>query len=79
MLRVVITGANCGVGLGLVQQLCRARHEVIATCRNPASAGELSALAQSMENVLVLPMDVTNADSLAQAASLNYDGAAILV
>lgn len=79
MQRIVITGANRGVGLGLVQQLCRAGHEVIATCRDPASAGELSAFARSIENVSVLPMDVTDADSLAQAASAVHGAVDLLI
>jgi NAD(P)-dependent dehydrogenase (short-subunit alcohol dehydrogenase family) len=45
MRRVVITGANRGVGLGLVQQLGSVADEVFATCRDPAAAEELTTLA----------------------------------
>ena len=69
MRRVVITGANRGVGLGLVQQLGLVAEEVIATCRNPEAAEELMALARGKRNVHVLPLDVADASSLAQASA----------
>ena len=65
MRRVVITGANRGVGLGLVQQLGLVAEEVIATCRNPEAAEELMALARGKRNVHVLPLDVADGSSLA--------------
>ena len=67
--RIVITGANRGVGLGLVQELAPQADELIATCRNPEAAQELMALAQRSTNVSVLPMDVADAESLALAAA----------
>jgi len=42
MARVVITGANRGIGLALVQECVKRGHEVIAACR--ASSPELDAL-----------------------------------
>lgn len=69
MQRIVITGASRGVGFGLVQQLASIADEVIATCRDPKSAGGLMNFAQCASNVTVLPMDVAKAESLAHAAS----------
>ena len=43
-MRVVVTGANRGIGLGLVRELMAGDHEVWATCRNPTEAAALSAL-----------------------------------
>ena len=45
ILRAVVTGANRGIGLGLVRELVAAGHEVWAACRNPAEASDLTALA----------------------------------
>lgn len=44
-MRTVVTGANRGIGLGLVGALVQGGHEVWAACRQPASAVELAALA----------------------------------
>ena len=41
---VLITGANRGIGLELARQYAADRWSVIATCRDPKSAGELRAL-----------------------------------
>jgi len=67
--RIVITGANRGVGLGLVQRLAPVADRVFATCRDPEAAEELMALAGKATNVIVLPLDVAEAESLAQAAA----------
>ena len=69
MRRVVITGANRGVGLGLVRQLGPVADEGFATCRDPAAAEELMTLASPGSNVLVLPLDVADAESLAEASA----------
>ena len=77
--RIVITGANRGVGLGLVQELAPQADELIATCRNPEAAQELMALAQRSTNVSVLPMDVADAESLALAAAAVHGPVDLLV
>ncbi len=68
MQRVVITGANRGVGLGLVQHLAEHVQQIVATCRDPENAEELQRYASSVDNVSIVGMDVTAADSLAAAA-----------
>lgn len=57
---VLITGANRGLGLEFVRHFRELGWEVIATCREPAQAFELSALA----GVEVEALDVTDHDSV---------------
>ena len=65
-LRILITGANRGLGLELVRQLAeRGEAKIIATCRQPAAATELQALAAAHPSVKVLPLDVAAANSRA--------------
>ena len=58
---VVLTGANRGLGLELCRQLVDAGATVWASCRNPAAAAELAALAPAA----VLACDVGDAASVA--------------
>ena len=58
------SGANRGIGLEFVKQLCALGASkisyIIATARNPAAATELNELAKQNENLTVLKLDVTN-------------------
>ena len=63
MTRVVITGANRGLGLALVQQYIKRGAEVIGGCRNPAAA---DALADTGAEVQAL--DTGSSDSIAAFA-----------
>lgn len=66
-LRILITGANRGLGLELVRQLAeRGEAQIIATCRTPGAATALQALADAHDSVTVLPLDV--ADPASRAA-----------
>ncbi|MFB6344895.1 MAG: SDR family oxidoreductase [bacterium] len=58
---VVITGANRGIGLEFARQYAREGWTVIGTARNPEEADELKNLDGS---VTVLPLDVTDEDSI---------------
>jgi len=69
---VLIQGASRGVGLEFVRQ-CLAESrvgQVLATCRSPANATSLATLAGTAAGRLtVLPLDVTDAASIAAAAA----------
>ncbi|MAE44573.1 MAG: short-chain dehydrogenase [Magnetovibrio sp.] len=54
---VLITGANRGIGFEFARQYADGGWRVIATCRDPANAGELSALGGDIE---VHGLDVTD-------------------
>lgn len=67
----LVQGASRGIGLELVHQLLRhpSGSRVIATCRRPAEAAELTALAfQQPDRLRVLGLDVQNEDTIAEAA-----------
>lgn len=52
-----ITGANRGIGLEMTRQALALGHRVVATCRNPATAAELSSLDGSLD---IHALDVTD-------------------
>lgn len=58
--KVVITGANRGLGLALTRRHVEAGDHVYAGCRRPEEAHDLRAL----EGVTALTLDVTDADSV---------------
>ncbi|MEI2421036.1 SDR family NAD(P)-dependent oxidoreductase, partial [Arthrospira platensis SPKY2] len=70
-LTAFIAGASRGIGLAFVRQLamngqaCR----IWAGCRAPASASALAALAEEFDSIRVLPLDVTDEASLADASA----------
>lgn len=63
MSTVLITGANRGIGLEFVKQYLEAGDSVIACCRDPESADELSALAMEHDSLDILRLDVTHPDT----------------
>jgi NAD(P)-dependent dehydrogenase (short-subunit alcohol dehydrogenase family) len=74
---VLITGANRGLGLEFARQYLADGWQIFAACRNPAVADELQRLArESRGKLTVVPMDVTNSESIRQAAK-QLDGVAI--
>ena len=64
---ILITGANRGIGLELARQAAARGDQVLAACRDPAGAAVLQALAASNDRIRILPLDVTNPDSIAAA------------
>lgn len=59
-MRVIVTGANRGIGLELVRQLGARGDDVVAGVRDPSKATELATLAR----VRVHPLDVSDAASV---------------
>lgn len=77
--RILITGANRGVGLALVHLLALTAEHVYAGCRQPESAETLQQLSRSSDNVSVIGLDVTDTESLKQASSVVEEGIDLLV
>jgi NAD(P)-dependent dehydrogenase (short-subunit alcohol dehydrogenase family) len=67
MAKVLITGANRGIGLALTRIYAQRGDAVLACCRAPNRAEELQALAKT-HSVKVLELDVTDAASVAARA-----------
>ncbi|KAF0303880.1 C-factor [Amphibalanus amphitrite] len=63
----VVTGCSRGIGLAMVSELVKNNFKVFATCRNPASASQLSGLLTSLEQPAAVALDVTDEASI-QAA-----------
>jgi short-subunit dehydrogenase len=62
-----ITGCSTGFGRALAQHLIELSYNVVVTARNPAQVADLAAAAP--DRTLVLSLDVTKADDIAQAAA----------
>jgi NAD(P)-dependent dehydrogenase (short-subunit alcohol dehydrogenase family) len=56
----LITGSNRGIGFELVQQYAKEGWQVLACCRNPATANELNAFAKKFTHIKVYQLDVTS-------------------
>lgn len=68
MKRVMVTGANRGIGLEFVSQLLGRGDRVIAACRQPESATALQELAQGANDQLsIVQLDVTDEASVKAA------------
>lgn len=71
---VLVTGANRGIGLGLVQHLLALPNPpewVFAGCRDPKGqrAQELQKLASKHPNLVIVPLEVTDPASIKAAAA----------
>jgi NAD(P)-dependent dehydrogenase (short-subunit alcohol dehydrogenase family) len=64
-MRILITGANRGIGLELARQCAARGDEVFACARTPDSAHDLKRL----NNVTIVPLDVVDESSIAAAAT----------
>lgn len=67
MTTVLITGANRGLGLGFVKHYLKNGNTVIATCREPENARDLSALSnQHPDTLSIIALNVSDDKSIAQ-------------
>lgn len=73
-MRIVITGANRGIGLELTRQCLARADSVIATARHPDDAGELQALATRSQALTILACDV-GSDASVRAFAAKVTGA----
>ncbi len=82
-MRVLVTGANRGLGLEFVRQLLSRGDRVIAACRHPGRAAELTRQAGAHPGHLhVLPLDAAKPAShaeLAREAALLFEGLDLLI
>ena len=60
---VLITGANRGIGLALVEAYLKDNWNVIACCRNPLLADHLEELNSQYDTLNIRELDVTNYDN----------------
>jgi NAD(P)-dependent dehydrogenase (short-subunit alcohol dehydrogenase family) len=75
MSRILITGANRGLGLEFARQYAAHGWQVIATARDPEKSEELQQLAKN-NDVSLQPLDVTSKESVERLAG-NLAGKAI--
>jgi NAD(P)-dependent dehydrogenase (short-subunit alcohol dehydrogenase family) len=66
---VLITGSSRGIGLEFARQFAARGWLVIATCREPATATALAALAAKHANLVVERLDITDGDEVAALAA----------
>jgi NAD(P)-dependent dehydrogenase (short-subunit alcohol dehydrogenase family) len=84
MERILITGANRGIGLGIVEQYLKGGDALIfATCRTPEQADDLNAIATANPDVVkVIPLDLADEQSIQKALTLvreHADGVDVLI
>ena len=81
--RVLITGASRGLGLEFTRRYLGRGDRVFATCRRPAAARALAALARAHpDRLAVVPLDVTDAGSIRDAHAVvrrQVDGLDLLI
>lgn len=69
--RILITGANRGLGYELTRQYVQRGEQVFAACRKPDDAEALQTLKeQHPETLVIVPLEVTDAESIAQSVEL---------
>lgn len=77
---ILVTGSNRGLGLEWVRQHAELGWRVFATCRHPAEAGDLLAIASVNQNVSIHRLDVTRPNDVSSlAAGLGEEAIDVLV
>lgn len=66
---VLITGANRGIGIEFARQYAELGWNVIATCRNPATAQELNTLNKQYKNLQIRQLDLTDHEGIEKLAT----------
>lgn len=69
MASVLITGANRGIGLELVEQFLKEGWRVLACCRHPAKAKSLQRLGENGGKLSIHQLDLLSDDSIAALKS----------
>lgn len=82
--RVLITGANRGIGIGIVNEyLKRGKVHVFATCRDIEKAKDLRDIQHAApENITIVELDLADASSIEQACAVitrAVDGLDVLI
>lgn len=68
MRHILITGTNRGIGLELTRQYAQtAETHVIATARDPQAEDLQALIAQHPQQITIVALDVTQAESIAHA------------
>jgi NAD(P)-dependent dehydrogenase (short-subunit alcohol dehydrogenase family) len=82
-MRILITGANRGLGLEFVRQYLNRGEEIVATCRNPDGSTSLQRLIQDFgSNLRTFKMDVGDQQSINDTYRVikeNYNSLDILI
>lgn len=83
-MRILITGANRGLGLALAKEACKRGHEVLAGVRGPGSSVEKlqPLIEQNGEQLTLLPIDVSDENSIRYAseqAGARFDGLDVII
>ena len=71
---VLITGSSRGIGLELARQYAERGWNVIATCRTPARAADLQAIAADHDNLVIEELDVTDFEEVGDFVTSSWNG-----
>ncbi|WP_307200689.1 SDR family oxidoreductase [Paenibacillus harenae] len=83
-MRILITGANRGLGLALAREACARGHAVLAGVRGPGSSVEQlqPLIEQYGDRVTILPIDVADENSIRYAseqAAVRFEGIDVII